>query len=154
MFFPFIKEQEKLFIIFTHRLNNQTFTEVEFSSENEDAKRVPGTLENEYTISVAAPGKYLWNYVSSLIVRNFLWYGFYLLQTCLLGSFHSPCTLTCLVSAWDLSHTTPVWEKSVGIWKRPWTPWPSSVRWDIEVDSITQVVCSFSKLELSVLSGF
>lgn len=58
-FFSFIKEQEKIFIIFAHRLNNQTFTEVEFSSENEEAKRVPGTLENEYTISVIAPGKYL-----------------------------------------------------------------------------------------------
>lgn len=68
LLFSFIKEQEKLFIIFTHRLNNQTFTEVEFSSENEDAKRVPGTLENEYTISVTAPGKYLGNYVSFLIV--------------------------------------------------------------------------------------
>lgn len=55
----FVKEQEKLFIIFTHGLNNPTFTEVEFSSENEFAKRVPGSLENEYTISVTAPGKYL-----------------------------------------------------------------------------------------------
>lgn len=63
-----------MFIIFTHRLSNQTFPEVEFSSENEDAKRVPSTLENEYTISVSAPGKYLRNYVSSfLIVDDMIW---------------------------------------------------------------------------------
>lgn len=111
---------------------------MEFSSENEDAKRVPGSLENEYTISVTAPGKYLWNYVSFLSVYDVisetscLWCGFYLLQTCLLGLLHSPCTLTCLVSTWDLSHSTPVWKKSIGTWKRPWTPWPSSARWDIE----------------------
>lgn len=59
----FVKEQEKLFIIFTHQLNYQSFTEVEFSSKNA-TERVPGTLENEYTISVTTPGKYLRNRVS------------------------------------------------------------------------------------------
>lgn len=46
-------------MIFTQQLNEKTFTEVEFSSENGDVEKVPGTLENEYTISVIAPGKYL-----------------------------------------------------------------------------------------------
>ncbi|XP_020501794.1 phosphoinositide 3-kinase adapter protein 1 [Labrus bergylta] len=46
-------EQEKLFVIFTHKV--ELAPEVEFSSENHSAKRVPGTVENEYTISVLAP---------------------------------------------------------------------------------------------------
>lgn len=48
-------EQERLFIIFTHKVDEQSVPEVEFSSENVAAKRVPGTVENEYTISVTAP---------------------------------------------------------------------------------------------------
>uniref|UniRef100_UPI003AAC3A04 phosphoinositide 3-kinase adapter protein 1 isoform X1 n=1 Tax=Centroberyx gerrardi TaxID=166262 RepID=UPI003AAC3A04 len=48
-------DQETIFIILTHKMDNQSALEVEFSSENVAAKRVPGTLENEYTISVAAP---------------------------------------------------------------------------------------------------
>uniref|UniRef100_UPI0037E83035 phosphoinositide 3-kinase adapter protein 1 n=1 Tax=Semicossyphus pulcher TaxID=241346 RepID=UPI0037E83035 len=46
-------EQEKLFIILTHKV--QSVPEVEFSSDNVSAKRVPGSVENEYTISVTAP---------------------------------------------------------------------------------------------------
>lgn len=58
--FPlFFKERETLFIIFTHKVDDQSGPEVEFSVENVAAVRVPGTVENEYTISVAAPGKYL-----------------------------------------------------------------------------------------------
>lgn len=48
-------ESETLFIILTHKVDDQSVPEVEFSSENVAAKRVPGTLENEYTISVTAP---------------------------------------------------------------------------------------------------
>lgn len=48
-------ERERLFIIFTHKVDDQSAPVVEFSSENVDAKRVPGTVENEYTISVTAP---------------------------------------------------------------------------------------------------
>ncbi|XP_068582225.1 phosphoinositide 3-kinase adapter protein 1 [Cebidichthys violaceus] len=48
-------EREKLFIIFTHKVDDQSVPEVEFSFENVAAKRVPGTVENEYTISVTAP---------------------------------------------------------------------------------------------------
>ncbi|XP_034754539.1 phosphoinositide 3-kinase adapter protein 1 isoform X1 [Etheostoma cragini] len=48
-------EQEKIFIIFTHKVDDQSVPEVEFSSENAAVKRVPGTVDNEYTISVTAP---------------------------------------------------------------------------------------------------
>ncbi|XP_053189340.1 phosphoinositide 3-kinase adapter protein 1 isoform X2 [Scomber japonicus] len=48
-------ERERIFIIFTHKVDEHSVPEVEFSCENVDAKRVPGTLENEYTISVTAP---------------------------------------------------------------------------------------------------
>ncbi|XP_042358233.1 phosphoinositide 3-kinase adapter protein 1 [Plectropomus leopardus] len=48
-------EREKLFIIFTHKIDDCSVPEVEFSSENVTIKRVPGTLENEYTLSVNAP---------------------------------------------------------------------------------------------------
>ncbi|KAE8280372.1 Phosphoinositide 3-kinase adapter protein 1 [Larimichthys crocea] len=47
-------QQETLYIIFTHKID-QSVLEVEFSSEKVAAKRVPGTVENEYTISVTAP---------------------------------------------------------------------------------------------------
>ncbi|XP_034537052.1 phosphoinositide 3-kinase adapter protein 1 [Notolabrus celidotus] len=47
------REQVNIFIILTHKV--QSAPEVEFSSENVSTKRVPGTLENEYTISVSAP---------------------------------------------------------------------------------------------------
>ncbi|XP_044071226.1 LOW QUALITY PROTEIN: phosphoinositide 3-kinase adapter protein 1-like [Siniperca chuatsi] len=48
-------ELETLYIILTHKVDDQSVPEVEFSSENVAAKRVPGTVENEYTISVTAP---------------------------------------------------------------------------------------------------
>ncbi|XP_049927822.1 phosphoinositide 3-kinase adapter protein 1 [Epinephelus moara] len=48
-------DREKLFIIFTHKVDDGSVPQVEFSPENGAAKRVPGTVENEYTISVAAP---------------------------------------------------------------------------------------------------
>nr|XP_020459645.1 phosphoinositide 3-kinase adapter protein 1 isoform X2 [Monopterus albus] len=48
-------ERETLFIIFTHKIDHQSVLEVEFSSESVAAKRVPGTVENEYTICVSAP---------------------------------------------------------------------------------------------------
>ncbi|XP_071337471.1 phosphoinositide 3-kinase adapter protein 1 isoform X2 [Trachinotus anak] len=48
-------ERETLFIIFRQKIDDQLVPEVEFSSEGVAAKRVPGTVENEYTISVAAP---------------------------------------------------------------------------------------------------
>ncbi|XP_026165193.1 phosphoinositide 3-kinase adapter protein 1 [Mastacembelus armatus] len=48
-------EQETLFIIFTQKIDDQLVAEVEFSLESVAAKRVPVTVENEYTISVAAP---------------------------------------------------------------------------------------------------
>lgn len=46
---------EKLFIIFSHKVDNHTSLEVEFSAENGSTQRVMGTLENEYTLSVSAP---------------------------------------------------------------------------------------------------
>lgn len=58
IFFLFFKERETLFIIFTQQVDDQSVPEVEFVAENVVAKRVPGTVENKYTISVAAPGKY------------------------------------------------------------------------------------------------
>ncbi|XP_076598402.1 phosphoinositide 3-kinase adapter protein 1 [Chaetodon auriga] len=48
-------ELETLYIIFTHKVDNQSIPEVEFSSEAVAAKRVPATVENEYTLSVTAP---------------------------------------------------------------------------------------------------
>ncbi|XP_023281523.1 phosphoinositide 3-kinase adapter protein 1 isoform X1 [Seriola lalandi dorsalis] len=48
-------ERETLFIIFTQKVDDQLAPEVEFSSGGVAVKRVPGTVENEYTISVAAP---------------------------------------------------------------------------------------------------
>ncbi|XP_060943154.1 phosphoinositide 3-kinase adapter protein 1 isoform X2 [Limanda limanda] len=46
---------EMLFIIFSQKLDHQLTPEVEFSSESEAAKSLMGLVENEYTISVAAP---------------------------------------------------------------------------------------------------
>ncbi|XP_069001282.1 phosphoinositide 3-kinase adapter protein 1 [Embiotoca jacksoni] len=48
-------DPEKLFIIFTHKIDDESAPEVEFSSADAVAKRVTGTVENEYTISVTAP---------------------------------------------------------------------------------------------------
>ncbi|XP_030604178.1 phosphoinositide 3-kinase adapter protein 1 [Archocentrus centrarchus] len=48
-------KQETLFIIFKDKVDDQSVPEVEFSSENAPAKRMPATVENEYTISVTAP---------------------------------------------------------------------------------------------------
>ncbi|XP_072247496.1 phosphoinositide 3-kinase adapter protein 1 [Leuresthes tenuis] len=48
-------EHETLFIIFGTKVDDYSVAEVEFSSENVAAKRMPVTVENEYTISVAAP---------------------------------------------------------------------------------------------------
>lgn len=58
IFSLFFKEPEKLFIIFTHKVIHQSAVEVEFLCDTTAAKRIPATVENEYTISVAAPGKY------------------------------------------------------------------------------------------------
>lgn len=69
LFVPFVKSQETIFIIFTQKVDDQSAPEVEFSSENVAPKKVSGTLENEYTISVTAPGEYLqqimWPHLSS-----------------------------------------------------------------------------------------
>ncbi|XP_034041070.1 phosphoinositide 3-kinase adapter protein 1 [Thalassophryne amazonica] len=48
-------EHKKLFIILTHKVDDQSVPEVEFSCENGTPNRVPGTVENEYTICVTAP---------------------------------------------------------------------------------------------------
>ncbi|KAM8859713.1 phosphoinositide 3-kinase adapter protein 1 isoform 2-T3 [Spinachia spinachia] len=48
-------EREKLFIIFNQKIDDGSILEVEFSFKNISAKMVPGTVENEYTISVTAP---------------------------------------------------------------------------------------------------
>ncbi|XP_029376144.1 phosphoinositide 3-kinase adapter protein 1 [Echeneis naucrates] len=48
-------EEETLFIVFAQKVDDQLSPEVEFSLEGETAERVPGTVENEYTISVTAP---------------------------------------------------------------------------------------------------
>ncbi|XP_068424518.1 phosphoinositide 3-kinase adapter protein 1 [Clinocottus analis] len=47
--------REKLFVIFTHKADDWSVPQVEFSSGNVASKTVPGTVENEYTISVVAP---------------------------------------------------------------------------------------------------
>ncbi|KAL6101493.1 pik3ap1 [Pungitius sinensis] len=47
-------EREKLFIIFTDKIDDGSELKVEFLLEN-ISETVPGTLENEYTISVTAP---------------------------------------------------------------------------------------------------
>lgn len=52
------KQRETLFIIFTHKIHDQSAPEVEFSSDSVTTK-VTVTVENEYTMSVAAPGTYL-----------------------------------------------------------------------------------------------
>ncbi|XP_035027605.1 phosphoinositide 3-kinase adapter protein 1 isoform X1 [Hippoglossus stenolepis] len=48
-------QQEMLFIIFSQKLDPQLTPQVEFSSESEAAKILTGLVENDYTISVAAP---------------------------------------------------------------------------------------------------
>ncbi|XP_068597595.1 phosphoinositide 3-kinase adapter protein 1 [Brachionichthys hirsutus] len=48
-------QQQTLHIIFICKVDDESLPEVEFSPANGPAKRVPGTLENEYTISVSAP---------------------------------------------------------------------------------------------------
>ncbi|XP_068184162.1 phosphoinositide 3-kinase adapter protein 1 isoform X2 [Antennarius striatus] len=48
-------EQKTLYIIFVCKIDVKSGIEVEFSSDNEAVKRVLGTMENEYTISVTAP---------------------------------------------------------------------------------------------------
>lgn len=58
VFLFFFKTSEKLFIIFTHKVDNHTSVEVEFSSESGSTERIVGTLENEYALSVSAPGEY------------------------------------------------------------------------------------------------
>lgn len=59
VFLSSFKTPEKLFIIFTHKVDNHTSVEVEFSAESGSTERAVGTLENEYTFSVSAPGEYL-----------------------------------------------------------------------------------------------
>lgn len=75
--FFFLKGGETIFIIFTHKVDDQSGPEVEFSVENVVSKRVPGTVENEYTISVAAPGKYLHETyfygLDGVIFKTYIW---------------------------------------------------------------------------------
>lgn len=59
LFLSSFKTSEKLFIVFSHKVDNHTSLEVEFSAENESTQRVMVTVENEYTLSVSAPGKFL-----------------------------------------------------------------------------------------------
>ncbi|XP_054654734.1 phosphoinositide 3-kinase adapter protein 1 isoform X2 [Dunckerocampus dactyliophorus] len=47
--------EESVFIILTHKMDDLTAPEVEFTAENNAAKRVPGIVVNEYTIRVHAP---------------------------------------------------------------------------------------------------
>ncbi|XP_076025411.1 phosphoinositide 3-kinase adapter protein 1 [Genypterus blacodes] len=47
--------QETIFFIFAQKLDDQSVPEVEFASENAAPKKVSGTLENEYTLTVTAP---------------------------------------------------------------------------------------------------
>ncbi|XP_077469095.1 phosphoinositide 3-kinase adapter protein 1 [Stigmatopora argus] len=44
-----------LFIIFNEKIDELPLSEVEFSSENNSTKTVPGTVVNEYTLSLTAP---------------------------------------------------------------------------------------------------
>lgn len=57
-FTSLFKEQETLFIILTQKVDSESVPEVEFSPGGVASTRVPGTVENEFTISVTAPGKY------------------------------------------------------------------------------------------------
>lgn len=45
--------------MFTHKVDHLAPLEVEFSSKSGVGQTVAGTLENEYTLVVPAPGKYL-----------------------------------------------------------------------------------------------
>lgn len=59
-FFFILQDQETLYIIFKSRIVSGSDLEVEFSTEDSDSsKRVLASLENEYTISVPAPGEFL-----------------------------------------------------------------------------------------------
>lgn len=64
VFLSSFKTSEKLFIIFSHKVDNHTSLEVEFSAESKSTQRVMVTVENEYTLSVLTPGKFLIKYVT------------------------------------------------------------------------------------------
>lgn len=48
-------DQETIFVIFSHKIDQYSELEFEFSSEGLDTKRIPATVENSYTLSVSAP---------------------------------------------------------------------------------------------------
>lgn len=48
-------DQETIFIIFRHKIDDYSDLEVEFSSDGSEPKRVRATVENSFTLSVAAP---------------------------------------------------------------------------------------------------
>lgn len=58
MFYVFLKDEVTLYIILTNTLGCQSKIEVEFSSNDRVITRIPGIQENEYTVSVASPGKH------------------------------------------------------------------------------------------------
>nr|XP_057905084.1 phosphoinositide 3-kinase adapter protein 1 isoform X1 [Doryrhamphus excisus]XP_057905094.1 phosphoinositide 3-kinase adapter protein 1 isoform X1 [Doryrhamphus excisus]XP_057905104.1 phosphoinositide 3-kinase adapter protein 1 isoform X1 [Doryrhamphus excisus]XP_057905115.1 phosphoinositide 3-kinase adapter protein 1 isoform X1 [Doryrhamphus excisus] len=47
--------EESIFIILTHKMDDLTAPEVEFTAKKDATKRVPGIVVNEYTIRVKAP---------------------------------------------------------------------------------------------------
>ncbi|XP_024916574.1 phosphoinositide 3-kinase adapter protein 1 isoform X2 [Cynoglossus semilaevis] len=52
---PEDQDTETLYIILTEKLDDQSTPELEFSSESGETTRVPAAVENQYTLSVAAP---------------------------------------------------------------------------------------------------
>jgi len=54
----FPQERTTIYIILLHKVDIQSKTEVEFSSDSIAPQHVPATVLNEYTISVTAPGRY------------------------------------------------------------------------------------------------
>lgn len=47
-----------MYVIVRCKLDEKVSTEAEFSPEDSPSVRVEGTLENEYTVSVKAPGEW------------------------------------------------------------------------------------------------
>lgn len=53
-----LQAETTVYIIVRCKLDEKVSTEAEFSPEDSPSIRVEGTLENEYTVSVKAPGEW------------------------------------------------------------------------------------------------
>lgn len=62
-----------VYIIMKCKMDGKVKTEAEFTPGNAPSVRVPARMENEYTVSVQAPGKYnlfLWEQVFVLLCHR------------------------------------------------------------------------------------